>query len=195
MVFSKRLKVDDMCNNKRWYEKIKDFFVYSIGLNVRDWWNSIKWYFSNLKRFQPVIKSWRYWDYQYQVDLFVFGLKQLADAIDRYGHEEDVSRKKKVAAIKSLVAEIEHDYQDAVDNRNEDSHEKYYGRYYAELKKARNEHYEKIFRFIVGQDEDKLNQMVKAKYETLSEEEKEKFDYFSSYVELFDGSGIEGWWY
>ena len=194
-----------MCKNNRWHEKVKDFFVYSIGLNVRDWWNSIKWYFSNLKRFQPLIKSWRPWDYQYQVDLFVFGLKQLADAIDRYGHEEDVSRKKKVAAIKSLVAEIERDYQDvvdmerdyqdAVDNRNKDSYAKYYRRYYSELKKARNEHYEKIFRFIVGQDEDKLNQMVKAKYETLSEEEKEKFDYFSSYVELFDGSGIEGWWY
>ena len=195
MMFSKRLKFDDMCKNKRLFEKVKDFFVYSIGLNVRDWWNSIKWYFSNLKRFQPLIKSWRSWDYKYQVDLFVFGLKQLADAIDQYGHEEDVSRKKKVAAIKSLIAEMERDYKDAVDYRNEDSHEKYYGRYYAELKKARNEHYEKIFRFIVGQDEDKLNQMVKAKYETLSEEEKEKFDYFSSYVELFDGSGIEGWWY
>lgn len=195
MMFSKRLKVYDMCKNKRWLEKVKDFFVYSIGLNVRDWWNSIKWYFSNLKRFQPVIKSWRYWDYQYQVDLFVFGLKQLADAIDRYGHEEDVSRKKKVAAIKSLIAEIERDYQDDVDSRNEDSYAKYYERYYAALKRTRKAHYDKIFKLIIGQDEYKLHQMVKAKYEALSEEEKEKFDYFSSYVELFDGSGIEGWWY
>lgn len=183
-----------MCNNKRWYEKIKDFFVYSIGLNVRDWWNSIKWYFSNLKRFQPVIKSWRYWDYQYQVDLFVFGLKQLADAIDRYGHEEDVSRKKKVAAIKSLITEMERDYQEAVDSRNEDSYAKDYERYYAELKRTRKAHYNKIFKLIIGQDEDKLNQMVKAKYEALSEEEKGKFNHYEAYVELFDGSGIEGWW-
>ena len=183
-----------MCKNKRWFEKVKDFFVYSIGLNVRDLWNSIKWYFSNLKRFQPVIKSWRSWDYQYQVDLFVFGLKQLVDEIDIYGHEEDVSRKKKITAIKSLIAEIERDYRDDVDYRNEDSYEKYYGRYYAELKRTRKAHYNKIFKLIIGQDEDKLNQMVKAKYEALSEEEKEKFDYYSSYVELFDGSGIEGWW-
>ena len=195
MIFSNSLKVDDMCNNKRWYEKIKDFFVYIIGLNVRDWWNSIKWYFSNLKRFQPVIKSWRSWDYQYQVYLFVFGLKQLADEIDRYGHEEDVSRKKKVAAIKSLITEMERDYQEAVDSRNEDSYAKDYERYYAELKRTRKAHYNKIFKLIIGQDEYKLHQMVKAKYEALSEEEKEKFDYFSSYVELFDGSGIEGWWY
>ncbi len=183
-----------MCKNKRWLEKVKDFFVYRIGLNVRDWWNSIKWYFSNLKRFQPVIKSWRSWDYQYQVDLFVFGLKQLVDEIDIYGHEEDVSRKKKITAIKSLIAEIERDYRDDVDYRNEDSYEKYYGRYYAALKRTRKAHYNKIFKLIIGQDEDKLNQMVKAKYEALSEEEKGKFNHYEAYVELFDGSGIEGWW-
>ena len=82
-------------NNKKWYENVKDFFVYSIGWNVRDWWIDIKWYFSNLKLFQPIIKSWRSWDYQYQVDLFVFGLTQLANTMESYGYEEEKSRDKK----------------------------------------------------------------------------------------------------
>ena len=33
--------------------------------------------------------------------------------------------------------------------------------------------------------------MVKEKYESLSEEERNSF--YDIYVELFDGSGIEGW--
>jgi hypothetical protein len=36
--------------------------------------------------------------------------------------------------------------------------------------------------------------MVKDKYEALSEEEKKEFDSYAAHVELFDGSGIEGWW-
>ena len=206
-------------DNMKWYKKVKDFFVYTVGWNVRDWFIGIKWYFSNLKRFQPMIKSWRTWDYKYQVDLFVFGLKQLVDTIERYGHEEDVSRNKKITAIKSLIAEIELDYQDIVDKRfsdmrkiyfdkiakysdgsvshicrDEESYEKDRERYYAALKRTRKAHYDKIFKLIIGQDEDKLHQMVKAKYETLSEEEKKKFNHYEAYVELFDGSGIEGWW-
>jgi hypothetical protein len=209
---------EDRHNNKKWYEKVKDFFVYSIGWNVRDWWIDTKWYFYNLKCFQPMIKSWRPWDYQYQIDLFVFGLKQLADTIDRYGNEEDVSRNKKIAAIRSLIAEIELDYEDVVDKRfssihgyfgkiikysdgsvshictDEDAYVKDRERYHAALKKARKAHYDKIFKLIIGQDDDKLNQMVKDKYEVLSEEEKKKFDPYVARVELFDGSGIEGWW-
>lgn len=209
---------EDRHNNMKWYEKVKDFFVYTIGYNVRDWWIDTRWYFSNLKRFQPMIKAWRSWDYQYQIDLFVFGLKQLADTIERYGCEEDVSRNKKIAAIRSLIAEIELDYQDAVDKRfssihsyfgkiikysdgsvahictDEESYAKDRERYGAALKKARKAHYDKIFKLIIGQDDDKINQMVKAKYDALSEEEKEKFDSYAARVELFDGSGIEGWW-
>lgn len=209
---------EDCHNNEKWYEKVKDFFVYSIGWNLRYWWIDTKWYFSNLKRFQPMIKSWRSWDYKYQVDLFVFGLKQLADTIDKYGYEEDISRNKKIDAIKSLIAEIELDYNDAVNKRfssmhdyfdkiikysdgsvshictDDESYKKDRERHHAALKKARKTHYDKIFKLIIGQDEDKLNQMVKDKYDALSEEEKKKFDPYAERVELFDGSGIEGWW-
>ena len=36
--------------------------------------------------------------------------------------------------------------------------------------------------------------MIKEKYESLSEEEKKNFNSYDAQVELFDGSGIEGWW-
>ena len=60
--------------NKKWYEKIADFFKYSIGWRTRDWWYNTKWYFHNLKTFQPILKEWRSYSYHYQVDLFKFGI-------------------------------------------------------------------------------------------------------------------------
>jgi len=203
-------------NNEKWYKKVKDFFVYSIGWNVRDWWINTKLYFSNLMLFQPMIKSWRSWDYQYQLDLFAFGLEQLANTMEYYGIEEEKSRNKKIAAIKELITEIKRDYEIEVDDcfpRNEylekivkysdgsiafkykddETITKSKERYVNALKKARKAHYNKIFKLILGQDNDKLNQMVKEKYESLSEEEKKNFDSYDAYVELFDGSGIECW--
>ena len=208
---------EDRYNNKKWYEKVKDFFVYRIGWNVRDWWIDTKWYFSNLKRFQPMLKSWRSWDYHYQVDLFVFGLEQLANTIEYYGYEEEKSRNKKITAIKGLIDEIKRDYEADVDKqlsrdeylekivkysdgsvsfnyKDDETVVKAKERYTNALKKARKAHYNKIFKLILGQDDDKLNQMVKEKYESLSEEEKKKFNFYDAHVELFDGSGIEGWW-
>lgn len=208
---------EDRHNNEKWYEKVKDFFVYSIGRNVIDWWIDTKWYFSNLKLFQPMIKSWRSWDYQYQVDLFVFGLNQLANTMEYYGNEEEKSRNKKIAAIKELISEIKRDYEDEVDKRftRDDYLEKIVKysdgsvsfkykddkaiakakeRHANALKKARKAHYDKIFKLILGQDDDKLSQIVKEKYESLSEEEQKNFDSYDAHIELFDGSGIEGWW-
>ena len=204
-------------HNKKWYEKVKDFFVYNIGWKVKDWWINTKWYFNNLKLFQPMIKSWRSWDYQYQVDLFVFGLEQLENAMEYYGNEEEKSSNKKIAAIKELIAEIKRDYEEEVDGcftqdkylekiikysdgsvsfnyKDDEAIIKAKKRYDNALKKARKTHYDKIFKLILGQDDDKLNQMVKEKYDSLSEEEKKNFDSYDAYIELFDGSGIEGWW-
>jgi len=208
---------EEQHNNKKWYEKVKDFFVYSIGWNIKYWWIDIKWYFSNLKRFYPIIKSWRSWDYQYQVDLFVFGLEQLANTMEYYGYEEEKSRNKKIAAINELINEIKRGYEEEVDERftrdeylekivkysdgsvafnykDNETITKAKERYINALKKARKAHYNKIFKLILGQDNDKLDQMVKEKYESLPEEEKRTFDSYGAHIELFDGSGIEGWW-
>lgn len=203
-------------HNKKWYERVKDFFEYNIGWTVREWWIDTKWYFSNLKRFHPIIKSWRSWSYEYQLDLFVFGLEQLANTMEYHGNEEEKSRNKKIAAIKALIDEIKRDYEEEVDshfNQNkylerivkysdgsvlfdyeDEAKQKDIEKYNNALKKARKAHYNKIFKLILGQDNDKIRQMVKEKYESLSEEEKKNFDSYEAYVELFDGSGIESWW-
>ena len=39
-----------------------------------------------------------------------------------------------------------------------------------------------------------LGNLDQEKYESLSEEEKKNFNSYDAHVELFDGSGIEGWW-
>ena len=61
-------------DHAKWTTKIKNFFVYRIGWRTRDWWWNMRWYFHNLKTFQPILKTWRSYDYHYQVDLFKFGI-------------------------------------------------------------------------------------------------------------------------
>ena len=39
----------------KWSTKIKNFFVYRIGWRTRDRLWNMKWYFHNLKTFQPIL--------------------------------------------------------------------------------------------------------------------------------------------
>lgn len=204
----------------KWNEKIKDFFKYTIWRNVSDWWYNTKWFFHNIIVFRPILKIWRDWDYEYQVKLFKFGLEQLAVAIE-HGHEVEESRDKKVKAIRELIAELEYDYEDAMfdkykrgeryneqiekitkykdgsvsfkykESKKIDQENK---RYFKAVEKARKDHYQKIFNLILGQDKDYIVKEVNKRYDALTEEEKKIIDKGKIYDELFDGSGIEGWW-
>ena len=108
--------------DKKWHIKIKNFFKYRIGWRTREWWINTKWYLSNLRTFRPILKEWRSYSYTYQVDLFKFGIKQLAEAKEYYGNEVPESRHKRIEAMNALIKEIERDYeQDLRDRMNYDS--------------------------------------------------------------------------
>ena len=211
-------------HHAKWTTKVKDFFVYSIGWNLRYWWYDTKWFFRNIRKFLKLAKDWRPWDYNYQVDLFKFGLTELADYMDRYGHEVDVTRTKKIAAIRELVEELGRDYEDEVSEKygrhdafgesvkqiveyedgsvmfdfKEDEETKKKEKEYEEaVVQARKEHYDKIHRLIVGQDMEQLYEESNAKFAALPPEEQEDPHYTKRheiYAELFDGTGLEGWW-
>lgn len=209
--------------NKRWYVKIGDFFKYNIGLRTRDWWIDTKWYFSNLRTFRPILKEWRSYSYQYQVDLFKFGIKQLAEALEYYGNEEEVARKKRIEAMHELIKEIERDYEQELRDKmnynssyknskvvkyadgsvlfhNDESEEEKQKteQFYKALAEERKAHYNKIFSLIIGQDDENIQEEVEKRIAAIPEEKKQSTPkselYHQIYNEVWDGSGIEGWW-
>ena len=208
----------------KWYNKVKDFFVYRIGWRTRDWWYDTKWYFRNRSKFLKLAKVWRPWDYHYQIELFTFGLGELANYIDQRGHEVDISRNKKVAAIRELIAEINRDYEDEIYKKfnrhdsfrndvekiteyndgsvcysfkEDEETKKINNDYFHALDEERENHYNKIFKLIIGQDRNKLKYDTDAKMDELGikkEDDLHMTKNYEIYSQLFDGSGIEGWW-
>jgi len=206
-----------------WYNKVKDFVKYRIFWRTRDWWYDTKWYFRNLWRFQPILKEWRSFSYQYQVDLFKFGIDQLAEALDEYGHEVEESRNKRVEAMRELIKEIDRDYEEELKEKMHYNHhdkkekvikyadgsvsfesfpteeqKKRTSDYYKALRQERINHYNRIFNLLLGQEEEVIAKEVKARIAAMSEEEKKTMPeselYHKIYNEVWDGSGIEGWW-
>lgn len=86
---------------KHWYQHVGRWFGnkwYRIQLK----WADFRWRIKNHITFDKMLKEWYPWDWECQVELFAFGLEQLVNCIDN-GHEVEVSRTKKVAAIRELI--------------------------------------------------------------------------------------------
>lgn len=208
--------------NRKWYTKVGDFFKYRIGWRTRDWWYDTKWYFRNLRTFRPILKEWRSYNYEYQVNLFKFGIKQLAKAKEYYGNEEETSSKKKIAAMRELIKEIDRDYEEELreklnykamentkitkfsdgsvefEDNDKEAAEKKAKEFYTALAKERKAHYNKIFSLIIGQDDEEIKAEIDRRIAAMSEEEKKSISEnelrYKLYNEVWDGSGIEGWW-
>lgn len=171
------------------FERVHDWFKYTIIIPVRDWnWNVIA-YFHNRKLFNKMLWKWRAFDYRYQFELFAFGLEQLAKSIEN-GYEVEVSRNKKVEAIKKLIDVLNSDYEDGLwdkymgkfyndttvhvtkfedgsygfkyINMNEDDYAKSLEKYKSAVKSARNKHYKTMFHLIEGQDNEKVSKIIDA---------------------------------
>jgi hypothetical protein len=154
--------------------------------------------------------------------LFKFGLKQLAEAMEYYGGEEEISRKRRIEAINALISEIDRDYEEDVQKRlnynfqerakvtkyddgsicfhNDETPEREQetARYFDEIKKERLVHYKTIFDLIIGQDDELVEEEVKRIIKEMPEEEKKSMSdselWEKVYYQVWDGSGIEGWW-
>ena len=201
--------------------KIKNFFVYGIGWRTRDWWWNVKWYCRNLKTFQPVLRTWRSFDYRYQVDLFKFGIEQLIKAKEYCGNERLDDAEKRISAMRALIAEIDRDYEAEVRERmkfvrknsgrvtkyadgsvcfhhDREGYEDELHKLFEEIAKERKLHYQKIFDLIIGQDQHDIEKEIERRIAAMSEEEKKSISkaelYRKVYMSVWDGSGIEGWY-
>jgi len=123
--------------------------------------------------------------------------------------------------MKALVAEIERDYEEDVrertnyDYRNggrvtkyadgsvcfhndDEEHNKQSHIYFEEVKKERKIHYQRIFDLIIGQDDEWISQEIERRIAAMPEEEKQSVPEdelrHKVYYEVWDGSGIEGWY-
>lgn len=203
--------------------KIKDFFVYTIGMNVSDWWYNFTWYFKNLKTFHKVLKEWRPWSHECVTNLFTFGLEQLALQLENHGHEIEVSRNKKIIAMRELIKEAKRDYESELSEKygmcgsltdsctkvteysdgsvsfeypDDEAKKKKWQKYIKALKKERKAHYDKIFKLIVGQDYADIKEEIDKRISESGITDEEEISKMRTelYYELYDGSGYEDWW-
>lgn len=164
----------------KWYiilwEDITNNLYYYFRMKPRDWYFNIKWGIKNYILFSKQIWNWRPWDGRFQEDLFAFGLEQVKKAIEN-GNEERASANKKIKALEEVIFQIRRDIDDEIKfDREHETLDEYSKRYHT----ARIERYDTIAKLIKGQD-------------PFEYKDNDGYDY-DSYVEWFDGSGIEGWW-
>jgi hypothetical protein len=172
--------------------KLKDFWFnvkYYLWTVPNDWWYDVKWFFKNLKRFWKQLWKFRTWDYFYCITLFADSLEWLANEIEG-GHEEKRSAGKKVAAIRELVsllkktvADDEYGMMDKYWDNENTTFTIPIDKYVEKVAKERKKTLNRINRIIAGQD--------RKVFENIDRSRKDGYD---KYVEVFDGTGFEGWW-
>lgn len=154
----------------------------------KDWYYNVKWFFKNLWRFRKQLWNYRTWDYSYCVGLFADSLEWLSEQI-KNGHEEERSATKKSFALNELVMLLRKIYDDddfgCMNDFFDGEHITVSGdEYHKEYMKRRNKVLNRIQRIIKGQDE-KVFESLK---------DSDIVDHYDKWVELFDGTGYEGWW-
>lgn len=181
---------------KQMWKNVVDFFKYNICAPIRTFFHCLWWFFHNLRVFWKILCNFRDYDFQYVVDLFITGLVELQTRIEN-GNEERLSASKKVQAIRKLISELRRNLfyetsrmQDAGTIGMKD-----WSKTYNQLSKER---YERIFAIIAGQDPEEFDKQYQETIQRWKDEHNgTEPDHEQCYIirtELFDGSGIEGWW-
>ena len=93
--FYKSLKV--LIRHETWWYKTYEFFRYDIYR-----------FFKNIYLFRKELYNFHAWEYSFNLRLFQKSLVLTADNLEKNGWEEDVSRGKKVKAIRRVVELLEH---------------------------------------------------------------------------------------
>lgn len=195
-----------LIRHESWWYKTYSFFRYDLPRFVKNIW-----------RFRKPLWNHHWWDHHALLKFMEIGLDEMADKTEKYGIEIDVSRLKKVKAMRRA--------SELMRNYNEDLYiemaEKELGEIvhhpwefeevpdmpgYSRLKdfdtEEEKEHNRKVFeraREIQESEWKELWSIMKGQdhreYQTfsdsLTEEERKKEDY---YYKWFDGTGLRGWW-
>lgn len=171
-------------------KKLWNNIIYYIYYTPKEFYYNIKWFFENLWRFRKQLWSFRTWDFSFCNELFADSLEWLSKNIEN-GHEEERSAIKKVNAINELVILLrkltdgtefgmENDPEFWKDNHRITSDEEYNNEY----ERRRDVILDRILEIIKGQHNSDFDSIKDIKYP----------EYYDKYVEIFDGTGYEGWW-
>lgn len=176
-------------------QNIKDFFVYTVWRNgIYEFIYNIKYFISNFWNFRKQLWQFRQYDYEFAILMFSRSLELLKESI-KNGSEERQSANKKIQKIDELIELLAKHIDDECDNLytecskgniTKDERD-------IEIDRIRHEHYSKIFSIIEGQSNIKLVKEVNNELKDHPNKDDHAV-WYSTYIDKFDGSGIEGWW-
>ena len=183
-----------LIRHNTWWYKTYELFRYDLPR-----------FFKNIWTFRKALWNHYWFDHHGTLKFLEIGLTNISDTVEKYGHEVDESRLKKVAAMRRAI--------ELIKNYNEDNYidmaEKELGELmirdwefepvpnkpgYSQLvdndTDEEKKHNKKVFnraREIEKQEWDELFVILKGQDYT-------KFDKDIDWDKQFDGSGIKGWW-
>ena len=184
-----------LSRHQTWWYKTYEFFR-------RD----LPYFIENIWFFRKELWAFRSWDYTFNLRLLSRSLEKTVDTIERFGHEVDESRLKKVAKIKRVITIIqsldESDYISRAENelgelKNRDwwfsgvedtDEERQHNRKVFDLSnKIEKDEWNELCDILRGQNFDDYKTII----ENASEEEKVNLDLWNKW---YDGSGMKNWW-
>jgi hypothetical protein len=195
-----------LIRHNTWWYKTYSLFRYGIPRFLKNVW-----------KFRNPLANHYWWDHHSLLKFMEIGISDMGDKMEKHGHEVDISRLKKVKAMKRAaelmrnynedlyieMAEAElgeiinHDWEfEAVDDKpgysklidKETEEEKAHNRKVFERShEIAEEEWKELWRIIEGQDRREYQKIL----ESLTEEEHKDEDH---YYKWFDGTGLRGWW-
>ena len=197
--------VKKLIRHNTWWYKSYSLFRYDIPRFLKNVW-----------KFRKPLANHYWWDHHALLQFMEIGLSDMGDKMENYGKEVDISRLKKVKAIKRAaelirnynedlyieMAETElgnvilHDWEfEEVEDRpgcsrlidKETEEEKNHNRkVFDRSREISEQEWKELWRILQGQDHEEYSKIAK----TVSEEEKGEDHYYR----WFDGTGLRGWW-
>ena len=195
-----------LIRHQTWWYKTYSFFRYDLPRFIKNVW-----------RFRKPLWNHYWWDHHAILRFMEIGLDQMAEKTEKYGNEIDISRLKKVKAMKRAaelirnynednyiemaeaeLGEIVHHpwvFEEVPDNpgfsqiKDQDTEEEkiHNRKVYDRAREIQEAEWKELWSLVKGQDHEEYKKI----YDSLSEEEKKEEDH---YYKWFDGSDLRGWW-
>jgi hypothetical protein len=174
-------------------------------------------FIKNIYLFREALWNYRWWDFAFILQFMETGLKDMAPKLEKYGHEVDISRMKKVdkmiraryilnniiednyisMAEEELGEIIHHDweFEDIPDkpgysilvDKDTPSEKKHNKKVFKRSGELEEQEWNELFEILKGQDHKQYSKFIK----TFTPEEQKQEDIWNKW---YDGSGIRNWW-
>lgn len=195
-----------LASRERWYWKLFDLFRYDLPR-----------FFGNVWRFRKALWNHYWWDHHGTLRFMEIGLDHMATNLEEKGLEIDISRLKKVAAMKraaELIRNYNEDlYIDMAEaelgeikfhpfefkptedkegffelvEKDTPEEAEHKRKVFARAREIEAAEWKELWRLIQGQDHEEYEVL----FNKLTEEEKSDRDHYYTW---FDGSNMKGWW-